>query len=359
VASKVEQRFKQLEDKELELKKMEKKAAMKMKGMKEMEERMKVESKEWLERKEKWEEMEKNMATNAAKLEHLVRLNVGGQHFTTTKATLLQHKGSYFESLLLNAFSPKDSNGEYFIDHDSTYFGLVLDFLRDGQLNAMQLKTIDMDKLHESFKFFKIEVPLHKRRKLTNDVLDDDEEIAQEVRQLFGGEGTLLRVYHMKKITTWLPRRRFALLYKASRDGFSGHDFHRMCDNKGSSLTVIQTSEGAFLFGGYTSAPWGGTNIYKTDPTAFLFTLTNPHGIPPSLFPVKHDEAHHATHAQPAHCAVFGNGHDLFLASDSHLNAESFTAFPWSFVATSSKGAETFTGSFHFTTSEVEVYAVL
>jgi len=346
----IEQRLQQLILKEAELKKTEKKVAKKIRVLKETEERLR-------EAQARWEQMEKRMAANAARVDHLVNLNVGGQHFTTTRATLLQHKGSYFEAMLTSNYNQRDANGEYFIDCDPTYFGLVLDFLRQGQLNPLQLKTFDADKLHEAFQFFHIEVPLHKRRKLTNSMVDEDE-VSSEVRRLFE-DGTLLRVYHMKKIATWLPQKRFVLIYKASRDGFDSKDFHKKCDNKGATLVVIQSSEGGYLFGGYTAASWSGNDVYKTDPTAFLFTLSNPHSIPPTQYPVKPDETQHAIFCQQSSCAIFGNGYDIALESNSHANGESSVGFPWSYVTTTNKGTSTFTGSDEFMTSEVEVYSVL
>ncbi len=38
------------------------------------------------------------------------------------------------------------------------------------------------------------------------------------------------------------------LLYKGNRDGFNAKDFHRLCDNKGPTITVIRTRQGK-LFG--------------------------------------------------------------------------------------------------------------
>lgn len=34
--------------------------------------------------------------------------------------------------------------------------------------------------------------------------------------------------------------RTLELLYRASRDGWKGADFHRTCDNKGATLTIIK-----------------------------------------------------------------------------------------------------------------------
>lgn len=54
------------------------------------------------------------------------------------------------------------------------------------------------------------------------------------------------------------------LLYKASRDGWKGTDFHKNCDNQGWTLVVVQ-SENNNIFGGFTKENWDSTNCYKSD----------------------------------------------------------------------------------------------
>ena len=65
---------------------------------------------------------------------------------------------------------------------------------------------------------------------------------------------------------------------------FCVEDFHRCCDGKGSTITVIQSKRDNYLFGGYAEISWGCDNKYKDDPAAFLFTVRNPHGIQPTKF---------------------------------------------------------------------------
>jgi hypothetical protein len=63
------------------------------------------------------------------------------------------------------------------------------------------------------------------------------------------------------QILSWLPESsggkqvKLELLYRASRDGWQGQDFHSRCDNKGATVTVIKCT-GGFVFGGYADAPW-------------------------------------------------------------------------------------------------------
>ena len=62
------------------------------------------------------------------------------------------------------------------------------------------------------------------------------------------------------------------LLYKATRDGFSGSIFHSKCDGKANTVTIIKTNSG-FVFGGYTAAAWKSDGTYSTDSSAFIFSL--------------------------------------------------------------------------------------
>ena len=48
---------------------------------------------------------------------------------------------------------------------------------------------------------------------------------------------------------------KFTLIYKGSVHGYDAADFHKQCDNKGATITVILSEHGK-VFGGYTSIPW-------------------------------------------------------------------------------------------------------
>jgi len=69
------------------------------------------------------------------------------------------------------------------------------------------------------------------------------------------------------------------MLYQASRDGFGASVFHAKCDGVIGTLTIVRTMI-SYIIGGYTSADWSGYYSFKYDPSAFLFSLTNPFNIP-------------------------------------------------------------------------------
>ena len=61
-------------------------------------------------------------------------------------------------------------------------------------------------------------------------------------------------LYQMKE---WSNHKfKWNLCYRASRDGWRAKDFHRCCDNKGSTVTLVRV--GDYIFGGYTDENWAG-----------------------------------------------------------------------------------------------------
>lgn len=67
----------------------------------------------------------------------VVLLNVGGSHFSTTRGTLLKSEGSRLSVMFVTEEAamealPRDADGRCFIDRDGTHFGLILNYLRDG-----------------------------------------------------------------------------------------------------------------------------------------------------------------------------------------------------------------------------------
>ena len=81
-------------------------------------------------------------------------------------------------------------------------------------------------------------------------------------------------------INGWIGiKKNWNLIYKATRDGFAASDFHRTCDGKGENLGVIRSAN-SYLFGWWTPLSWSSSAGYVKDASTFIFTLTNPAGVP-------------------------------------------------------------------------------
>jgi len=179
-------------------------------------------------------------------------------------------------------------------------------------------------------------------------------------KELFTGGGTLLCLEQQVKLNEFYGKedQRWMLIYKATRDGFAGHDFHRCCDNQGSTITVIQSINGGYLFGGYTSVSWRSTGDYVVDNNGpFLFTLTNPHGIPPTKYSIR--RAEYSIFDVNTCGPTFGGGNDLHVCDNSQTKTHSYCNFPHSYIDTTKRGVKTFTGNRTFQTSDIEVYRLM
>ena len=68
---------------------------------------------------------------------------------------------------------------------------------------------------------------------------------------------------------------KYTLLYRGTRDGDQVSTFHKKCDNKKPTISIIKTKKG-MRFGGYTEQTWNDNNgqgIWKQDDKAFCFSL--------------------------------------------------------------------------------------
>jgi hypothetical protein len=79
------------------------------------------------------------------------------------------------------------------------------------------------------------------------------------------------------ELCEYSPRDKWSLLYRGTRDGFGSNDFHSKCNGKSNTLTILKAEESKFIFGGFTSVSWESPvyGEYKSDPSAFIFSLTN------------------------------------------------------------------------------------
>ena len=66
---------------------------------------------------------------------------------------------------------------------------------------------------------------------------------------------------HLRSLRSWLSpvarsvKSGWKRCWRASVDGWAASTFHSRCDGKGPTVTIIRV--GRYIFGGYTSIPWG------------------------------------------------------------------------------------------------------
>ena len=294
---------------------------------------------------------EEKLAANA--VSRKVILNVGGEKYSTTVNTLTRERNTFFTALFFKQRpierDPVDNS--IFIDRDGKLFQHILAYCRTRTvpLDVMSHKSLRQALIIEA-EYFRVYGLIF--------ILTEPERKLEEQRRITASfpDGTLEAGYKTT-LTEFYGRsdRQWSLIYKASRDGFGATIFHRLCDNHGPTMTIIR-SKNNYLFGGYTAAPWTSDGSYKEDRTTFLFTLTNPHDIPPTKYCLNDARITSTVYRNADYGPTFGGGFDLVVAGGSNANNLSYTNFPHSYIDTTGKGYKTFTGAKNFTTSDIEIY---
>lgn len=97
----------------------------------------------------------------------LVKLNVGGNFYMTSVATLTREPNSFFSDLfgsegleLHKKVARRFRNGVYFIDRDGELFAYVLDYLRTGKLLLPECFR-ELARLREEVEFYRLEPLMH------------------------------------------------------------------------------------------------------------------------------------------------------------------------------------------------------
>jgi hypothetical protein len=155
--------------------------------------------------------------------------------------------------------------------------------------------------------------------------------------------------------------KRWTVLWRGSRDGFTAKEFHRRCDGHANTLTLILDTDGN-VFGGFTPVKWQTRGGSKGDDSlrSFLFTLKNPHGVPPRKFALKADKKQYAIDCRSTEGPDFGSN-DMVVLDNCNMRSCSYThgdgcdrryerdtAFKY-----------VFTGAQYFTVKEIEVFEII
>jgi hypothetical protein len=171
------------------------------------------------------------------------------------------------------------------------------------------------------------------------------------------------QLFELIDLCQFSPNDKWSLLYRGTRDGFDSDDFHSKCDGHCNTLTIIKAKESSNVFGGFTSVSWDGSSGYKSDPSAFIFSLTNKDNTPlkMKIDPNRHDEA---IGCVAKFGSSFGGGIDICITNNANTTMGSYSNLGDSYkhpkYTYGSKEAQTFlTGSYKFQINEIEVYESL
>ncbi|KAK8811454.1 hypothetical protein WA158_003188 [Blastocystis sp. Blastoise] len=129
--------------------------------------------------------------------------------------------------------------------------------------------------------------------------------------------------------------KKWKLLYRASEHEYSASEFHKYCDNKGETVTLIKYlgyNNFINIIGGYTNQNWSGEKDKKNNEdqssSTSIFTLCNENEMPPTRYLVS-DLFSNGISCDPLLGPCFGNN-DIHISDkcrfclDSYYNASTF-----------------------------------
>jgi len=109
-------------------------------------------------------------------------------------------------------------------------------------------------------------------------------------------------------------------LFVASKDGDAASKFHSLCDGKGPTVVIVETTTGN-VFGGYTDLSWSSANSYGSSSNTFLFRLR------PTMqhYDGKQGKEGNAIYRGSSYGPTFGGGHDFYIVSSALSSTSSYT----------------------------------
>jgi hypothetical protein len=156
------------------------------------------------------------------------------------------------------------------------------------------------------------------------------------------------------KLCEFSPKDKWTLLYRGTRDGFGAAIFNAKCYNHKNTLTILKAHGSSYIFGGFASVCWDSSSGWKSDPNAFLFSLTNKDNQPRKMRQINTTKS---IYCHPFLGPTFGGGNDIHICKNANTKEGSFANLGDSYEHPQpSLGGSYLAGSNPFQLSEIEVY---
>jgi hypothetical protein len=270
---------------------------------------------------------------------------------TRTRIAFLEEKAQSYDSDIATLQSD--------FAHFLTKFELF-----ETHISVIRSLTISLQKLQEEVSTLKTEILQNFREPIAEQLSKEVAEVRETISVLW--QFPLVPridsriISDFPKLFGEFRGKRFSLLWRGSRDGFTAKGFHGRCDGHGNTLTVILDTKGN-IFGGFTPIIWESSNRWKVDESlkSFLFTLKNPHNFTSTRFILKVGMKHQAIWCDSIWGPCFGDG-DLGVSDNSNSNTNSNCYL--GIVYTNDTGLDrslVFTGSAYFKVKEIEVFEII
>jgi hypothetical protein len=138
-------------------------------------------------------------------------------------------------------------------------------------------------------------------------------ETLQKINQNIKDQITMPSYIKIANIFMFNKIKSSRLLYKASTNGWSAQNFHKICDNRGPTITIASLKDGRFI-GAFSPISWGTVNNqYINNPDAFLFDDKAKYTTNNSIFGPNQVAIYQSESVGP----TFGGGHDFQTLTQS------------------------------------------
>ena len=150
------------------------------------------------------------------------------------------------------------------------------------------------------------------------------------------------------------------LLYRGSDNGYTAASFHKYCDGKPNTITLIHSEHGN-VFGGFTKIAWSSITGWHTDIDAFVFVLRSRGKYDdwdmsqPVVYDITNKWLMTAVYHEKDWCSCFGYcGYAICIHEDCDKNQDSFSVHCETY-----KCPRTLAGKPQFRVIEYEVFQIL
>jgi hypothetical protein len=139
-------------------------------------------------------------------------------------------------------------------------------------------------------------------------------------------DSKIVTIQHAELISKWIDRLEitdelknlyeFKLILRGSRDGFTPEEFHKICDNKSQTITIIKVKGSNEILGGYNPIVWKNCFFGKKGATkdSFIFSFKNDDSTEDYIISRVKDEKY-AIYNDLVHGPSFGYS-DLMIMKD-------------------------------------------
>ena len=287
----------------------------------------------------------------------LVKLNVGGEVHIIKRRIMLSvgDHMSFLYTMISGRWHyllPKDCKGIIFVDLDPALFEPIFDKLRyrsNCSTNEPLIQRVPMEKrfyFNAAVLYYKMGGIVHSSTALS---------VESEIECMNDPKNILL-------LHSFLPsdfikmRLKLELLYRGSRDGMKAAAFHRMCDGKNDTVSVIKDTNGN-VFGGFADKAWSSQESSVKSEKSFLFSLKSSLGNHAVKFPVDTRDPNSLRHHPSCMCA-FGST-DLYIGDPENSNSTIDIRKAYKNPSSTFSASYCTGGHKTFAVHEIEVYQII